>query len=105
MCSDVARASYTFKSGKINELINLLAREVEAPARWWDEGRIEAEPSVGTRWLRLGHEMLDGVQDELTCGAASANRRLMEPAVGVPRDVDRGSNETGLHTDNYRKVT
>jgi len=67
------------------------------PTCWRDQRWIELEAPAGTGGLRLGNEMLDGVQDELTRGAALVSRRFVEPAVNITREIDGSADKTCFH--------
>jgi hypothetical protein len=84
-CSDEAKASQTFTSGKLNELIDLFVSEVDAPAGRRNQGRIKAQPSPRARRFSLLDSPLDAGEDKLAGGAALASRRFMEPPMEIPR--------------------
>ena len=85
-------------SGKLNEFISLFVRDPDTPSRRTDQWRIETEPPAGPSRFGLFHGALDARKNELSCGAAFSGCGLMDPAVKVARQVDRGPDRIGLHT-------
>jgi hypothetical protein len=63
-------------------------------------GRINGGSRLSRRPSRFGffHGALDSRENELWCRAALSGSGLMEPAVKVARQVDRGTDRTWLHT-------
>jgi hypothetical protein len=80
-------------SRKINELIDLLVREIYPVAsRPRDEGRIQFEPSLSADWLQLRKGLFDARQNQLASPAAFTGRRFVQTAVKIARQIDRGPN-------------
>jgi len=84
-------------SGKLNEFISLFVGDADAPPRRTDQWRIETELPAGAGRSGLFHGALDPGKDELSCGAALSRSGLMDAAVKVARQVDRGPDRIGLH--------
>ncbi len=76
------KASQTFTSGKLKELINLLVCKVErfstvAGHQW----RFQAQTALGTPRLRFFYSMLDAAQDHLAGGRAFARGGFLQAAM------------------------
>src|SRR3984885_7431421 len=97
-CSGAATASHTLISGKLNEFISLFVGDADTPPCRTDQGRIETEPPGGPSRFGFFHGALDARKNELSCGAAFSGCGLMDPAMKVARQVDRGADRIGLHT-------
>src|SRR5215831_18957269 len=96
------RASHTFTSGKLNKVVDLFIGEVERPAAGGgDNGPIEAEAPAGPGGFGLRDGLLDRSQDQLPGGAAPAGGGLMETAMEVAGEINRGADGVGhgLHGD------
>jgi hypothetical protein len=93
-------ASHTLMSGKLNEFISLFVGDTDAPTGRADQWRIETEPPAGPSQFGFFHGALDPRKNELSCGAALSGSGLMNPAVKVAREVDRGTDRIGLHNTN-----
>ena len=52
-------------SGKLYELMDLFVREVNAPAGWRNQGRVQAEPAQGRGGRGLLGHPLDAAQNRL----------------------------------------
>src|SRR5271165_4918691 len=76
-CSEAARASQTFMSGKLNELISLFVADAQPAPGWLDQGWIKPEPALGPGHLRFRNRALNAGQNQLPGRAAPAGRCLM----------------------------
>jgi hypothetical protein len=81
-----------------NEFISLFVGDADAPPRRADQWQIETESSAGAGRFGLFHGAHDPGKDELSCGAALSRSGLMDAAVKVARQVDRGPDRIGLNT-------
>jgi hypothetical protein len=92
-------------SGKVNEFIGLFVGDVDTPASGADQWRVETEPPPGPRRFRLFHCSLNSGKNELARRAALASSGLMDAAVKITRQIDRGTDRIGLHTRDYLQTT
>src|SRR5579883_558130 len=102
----MSSASQTLTSGKLDEVIYLLVRQVEGLSERGHNGRIEGQPALRTRSLGFCDHLLNPVQNELPRGAALAGGGFTQLAVQRPRDIHAGPNRLGvLHTPSLARLT
>jgi hypothetical protein len=97
-CSGAASASHTLISGKLNELISLFVGDTDTPPRRADQWWIETEPPARPSRFGFFHGTLDPRKNELSCRAALSSSGLVDPAVKLARQVNRGTDRVGFHT-------
>src|SRR5438552_1559958 len=90
-------ASQTLMSGKINEVIDRFAGQIERLAPRGHDRRIQRKAPPRADGSRLVHRALDALQDELARGASNPRSPLMQPAVQVPRKIDAGPDGAPVH--------
>jgi len=95
----VTRASQTFKSGKLNEVIDLFVGEVDVPPCRRNQGRIEAEATSANRRFGLLDDTLDAREDQLARGTSPPRRDLTQTPVQIPRKIDARANGIRLHSN------
>jgi hypothetical protein len=79
------------------EFISLFVGATDTPSCGADQWRIETEPPAGSSRFGFFHGALDRRKNELSRGAAPSGSGLMDPAVKLAGEVDRGTDSVGLH--------
>jgi hypothetical protein len=97
-CSGAASASHTLISGKLNEFIRLFVGDTDTPPRRADQWRIETEPPARPSRFGFFHGTLDPRKNELSRRAALSSSGLVDPAVKLAGQVNRGTDRIGFHT-------
>lgn len=90
-CSGAAGASQTLMSGKLNEVINRIVRDVDSPACARNQRWIEAEPAAWTDNFGFVNRPFDTGEDDLTCRTPFPGSGFMKPAMEINRQVDAGA--------------
>jgi len=95
--SGVATASQALTSGKLNEVIDLFAAEVDASTCGSNQRRIQAQPPPRAGWFGLCDSLLDACEDKLSGRATFTCSSLVEAAVQFPRHIDARTDRSRLH--------
>jgi len=96
-CSGAASASHTLISGKLNEFISLFVGDTDTPPGRADQWRIEIEPPARPSRFGFFHGTLDPRKNELSRRAALSSSSLVDPAVKLAGQVNRGTDRIGFH--------
>jgi hypothetical protein len=78
-------------SGKLNEFISLFVGDTDTPPRRADQWRIETEPPARPSRFGFFHGTLDPRKNELSRRAALSSSGLVDPAVKLAGQVNRGT--------------
>jgi len=84
-------------SGKLNEFIRLFVADSNAPSCRADQRWIELKSAFWPSRSSLFHGTLNPRKNQLAGRTAFARSSLMQPAVEIARNVDRGTNGGRLH--------
>ena len=101
----MARASQTFKSGKLNEVIDTFVGEVDAASGGSYQRRVEGEPSLGPNRLGLLDGSFDACEDQMPGGASLPCGGFVKAPMKVGRQIDTGANRVWLHKTILRSAT
>lgn len=99
-------ATHTFKSGKLNEVIEFFVGQHAKPPTRQRKRRIVEVQSPNRSFRRtLLDDPLDPFEDQLPRRAPPARSRLMNSAVQVARQIDGRADWFGFHESEYEEAT
>jgi hypothetical protein len=81
----------------LNEVIDPLVIEIDAPSGGTDQGRVERQPPAGANWFHSLGGTLDARQDQLARRTTLSRGHFVETAVNIARKIDGGANGGTLH--------
>jgi hypothetical protein len=81
----------------LNEVIDPLVIEIDAPSGGTDQGRVQGQPATGADWFHSLGGTLDARQDQLARRTTLARGHFVETAVKIPREIDGRANSRTLH--------